>query len=158
MSEAGQRNQLPIACRLGADDLETRRDQLAALGRKSLISVDRRESGGVVLSFKSDPETRAELDRIVAAEAECCAFLQLTITGDERLELRIDGPSDAAGAIEDLVGAFAGSLSRVPGRRCRCGDDDSGCSCRRAGSGRRRHRCCCRKSDRGRRARKEDVP
>ena len=32
MSEAGQRNQLPIACRLGADDLETRRDQLGHMG------------------------------------------------------------------------------------------------------------------------------
>jgi hypothetical protein len=98
---------LPIACTLGAGDLETRQAELAALGRRSLISVDRPDGGPFRLSFESDPLTKAELERIVAAEAECCAFLKMTITDSDPLELTIDGPDDAGLVIEELVSVFA---------------------------------------------------
>ena len=107
MSRPDQTHELPIACTLAGGDFETRQAELSALGGSSLISVDRPADGPVVLSFKSDPKTRADLDRIVAAEAECCPFLRLTITTGKRLELTIDGPADAALVIEELVGAVA---------------------------------------------------
>jgi hypothetical protein len=107
ISGPDQPDELPVACTLGAGDFETRRSELTALGRRSLISVDRSKTGPVVLSFKSDTETRSELERIVHAEAECCAFLQMTITVRDSLKLTIDGPDDAGPVIDELVGAFA---------------------------------------------------
>jgi hypothetical protein len=106
MSESARQFDLPIACSLGSSDLRAREAELAALGRRSLISVDRRD-GSVTLNFTSDPETKAELERVVAAEAECCAFLTMTITVGNSIRLAIDGPDDAAPIIEELVDAFA---------------------------------------------------
>jgi hypothetical protein len=106
-ARSDQKKELPIACTLGAGDFEARLAELAALGARRLISVDHPHGGGPVrLSFKSDPETKAKLQSIVAAEAECCAFLQLTITAGDLLELTIDGPDDAAPVIDGLVAAF----------------------------------------------------
>jgi hypothetical protein len=99
--------ELPIACTLGAGDFETRLAEIRAIGRRNLLRVRRVSNGPVVLSFRRDSETEAELQRIVAAEAECCAFLELRITRGEELELTIDGPEDARPVIEELVDAFA---------------------------------------------------
>jgi hypothetical protein len=101
------RDGLPIACALGAGDFEARQAELARLGRRSLVSIERPADGPIVLAFKGDSETRAELERIIAAEAECCAFLELGLRSGEPLELTIDGPDDARPVIEDLVNAFA---------------------------------------------------
>jgi hypothetical protein len=98
---------LPIACLLGAGDLETRQAELSAIGRRSLVSVDRADGTRVVLSFNNDAETKLELERIVAAEAECCAFLELTITDGDQLTLTIDGPPGAAPIVDELIGAIA---------------------------------------------------
>jgi hypothetical protein len=100
-------NELPIACSLDAGGLAARHADLAALGRRSLLSLRGREELPAVLSFRGDPETRAELERIVAAEAECCAFLDLRISGDNPVQLSIDAPPDAAAIVQELVDAFA---------------------------------------------------
>lgn len=99
---------LPIACLLDAAGLQVRQRELAALGRRSLISSERAPSGGAVLRFRDDDWTRAELERVVAAESECCPFLDLGLVEGETLELRIEGRADAAPMIADLVGAIAG--------------------------------------------------
>jgi hypothetical protein len=64
-----------------------------------------------VLRFKSARDTRAELDRLVAAEAECCPFLEMTVSEGDALELTIDGPDDAKPVIADFVGAIRGSVA-----------------------------------------------
>ena len=102
--------ELPIACSLDAAALPAREAELARLGG-SLISVTSGEGPPVVLRFKPDRGTRAELDRIVAAEAECCPFLRMTVREGEALELTIDGPDDAAPVIAELVGTISGSAS-----------------------------------------------
>jgi hypothetical protein len=99
--------ELPIACSLDAGDLVKRQDELAMLGRRDLLSVRGRGGLPVVLSFNGSAETRAQLERIVAAEAECCPFLDLTVSGDDPLELHIDAPPDAAPVVNELVDAFA---------------------------------------------------
>ncbi len=96
MNDPGQANELPIACTLGAGDFETRMRELTALGRRSLLSIERSSAGPVVLSFQNDPATETELERIVAAEADCCAFLELMITTGDALDLTIDGPEGPA--------------------------------------------------------------
>jgi hypothetical protein len=99
--------ELPIACSLDAGELARRQEELRALGRRALLSVRGRGELPVVLSFRGGAEIRTELERVVAAEAECCAFLDLQISGDDPLELRIDAPADAAPVADELVEAFA---------------------------------------------------
>jgi hypothetical protein len=106
MSERLPMDELPIACTLGAGDFEARERELVTLGRQSLVSVERTDDGPVVLRFKADAATTAELRRIVAAEAECCPFLKLTLTEGTSLSLAIDGPDAARPVIEGLVDRF----------------------------------------------------
>jgi hypothetical protein len=102
--------ELPVACSLDAARLRAREAELAALGR-SLISVSDPDGPGLVLTFTADDQTRERLDRIVAAEAECCPFLDLRVSEGETLELSIDGPDEAAPLIADLGGAIRGSVA-----------------------------------------------
>ena len=97
--------ELPIACSLSAGDLEARQAELVAIGRRSLLAVTRADRVPV-LSFRNDGGTRAELERIVAAEAECCAFLEMKIGEGDLLTLTIDGPEGAGPIIEELVEAI----------------------------------------------------
>jgi len=69
----------PIACTLGASDLRRRLDEIAALGADALIAHEASE-GAHILRFRRDDETRPRLERIAAAEAECCSFLDLSIS------------------------------------------------------------------------------
>jgi hypothetical protein len=101
--------ELPIPCSLDAARLQAREAELAALGR-SLISVSRPEGAPIALEFTADQETRDRLDRIVAAEAECCPSLDMTVREGETLELTIDGPGDAAPVIAGLVEAISESV------------------------------------------------
>jgi hypothetical protein len=112
MSKDDLIDELPIACSLAAADLKTRQSELVALGRQCLISVDRTDHGPVILHFKADSATRAELRRIVAAEAECCAFLQMKLTEGASLNLAIEGPPEAGPVIEELVSAFEAEAPR----------------------------------------------
>jgi hypothetical protein len=102
--------QLPVACSLDAARLRAREAELAALGR-SLVSVSDTNGPRRILTFTADDRTRARLDRIVAAEAECCPFLDMRVSEEDALELSIDGPDEAAPLIADLVGAIRGSAA-----------------------------------------------
>jgi hypothetical protein len=96
----------PIACNLGAGDLSARRLALAELGRASLLRADRAD-GRHELRFRGDAGTRAALEAIVAAEAECCPFLALSIveSGGE-LTLSIEAPEGG----EEIADALAASI------------------------------------------------
>jgi hypothetical protein len=97
----------PIACTLGANDLQRRLDQIAEVGAAGLIAHDA-ENGKHRLRFRSDPKTRRRLDEIVAAEAECCSFLDLDLTerGGE-LVLTLTAPEDGRAVANELAAAFA---------------------------------------------------
>jgi hypothetical protein len=101
--------ELPVACSLDAARLRAREAELAALGR-TLISVSEPDGARFVLRFTADDQTKGRLDRVVAAEAECCPFLELRVSEGETLELSLDGPDEAAPLIADLVGAIRGSV------------------------------------------------
>jgi hypothetical protein len=98
----------PIACSLGANDLQRRLDEIAAVGAAGLIARDI-ENGKHRLRFRSDPKTRRRLEEIVAAEAECCSFLDLQLTerGGE-LVLTLTAPNDGQAVANELAAAFAG--------------------------------------------------
>jgi hypothetical protein len=98
--------ELPMACSLDATGLEDRARELAELGSSSLTG-HRRDGGAHRLCFRFSPETERRLRAAVAAEAECCPFLTLTVSrDDEALELRIEGPEEAQPAVDLLAAAF----------------------------------------------------
>ena len=70
--------ELPIVCSLAAGELEERLAAISSLGADALIAHDR-DGSHWRLRFRADAETRRRLKAIVAAEAQCCAFLDLTL-------------------------------------------------------------------------------
>ena len=96
---------LPIACSLGAADLAVRRSEIGALGRDGLLraAID---GPRAVLVFRV--EVRGRVEAVAAAEAECCAFLAMSVheAGAGEIELRIEGPPDAEPVVRELAAAF----------------------------------------------------
>lgn len=98
---------IPMACSLDAGELEQRLAAIAEVGANNLISSDTAD-GSHLLRFPADTTTRRRLEDIVVAEAECCAFLDLSLSeeGDE-LHLSIGAPKDAQQIADELAGAFS---------------------------------------------------
>jgi hypothetical protein len=67
--------ELPIACSLSADELRSRKAQIAELGHDALVAA-RVEASRADLRFKGGAAVRERVERFVAAESECCAFLR----------------------------------------------------------------------------------
>lgn len=110
-----------MTCSLGAGALEERLVAIAEIGADSMISRHA-EDDRHLLCFRADATTRKRLEGILAAEAECCSSLDLSLEqkGGE-LVLAIAAPRQAQALADGLAGAFAGSsLSAArsgPGRR-----------------------------------------
>jgi MerR family transcriptional regulator, copper efflux regulator len=64
---------------------------------------------GAQVRLRSHANTAAELDALVAAEAECCPFLALSVRrSGAKLVLDVTGEPEAQAIIAELVGAPAG--------------------------------------------------
>jgi hypothetical protein len=97
----------PIACTLGESDLRQRLDEIAALGAESLLGHELKD-GTHTLRFRRDDRTRHQLEEIVAAEARCCSFLDLTIEErDGELILALDAPAEGRSVADELASAFS---------------------------------------------------
>jgi len=97
---------LPIACSLNETELPARLAEMRALGHDALLSA-RRVGPLAVLRFTADPDTRARVEAIVAAESRCCAFLTMRISTDpDAIALTIEAPDEAEVVLQDLVEAF----------------------------------------------------
>lgn len=70
--------------------------------------IDREAQDGThILRFHADPRTRRRLEEIVAAEAECCAFLDLDLTErDGELVLTVAAPDGGQPVAEALALTF----------------------------------------------------
>ena len=99
---------LPIACTLTATELPERLAEMAELGRAALLEAT--ASGRrAELRFAAGAGVRDRIDAIVAAEAQCCAFLTMSVTEDaDTVVLVIDAPEGAEPVVSELVGAFGG--------------------------------------------------
>jgi hypothetical protein len=99
----------PPACSLDADELQLRLERIAAVGADSLI--ERRADGERhLLHFRPTEEIRRRLEQIVAAEARCCPFLDLSLSRqDERLILSIGAPASGQQIVDELAAAFGGT-------------------------------------------------
>jgi hypothetical protein len=69
---------IPIACRLDPAALAGRRGEWLALRRARTGEV--RTATTLTTTWRRDAGVQAELERLVAAERECCPFLSLELT------------------------------------------------------------------------------
>jgi hypothetical protein len=97
-----------IACTLGAGDLRQRLDEIAAFGADSLLGQESRD-GTHVLRFRRDETTRQRLEQIVAAEARCCSFLDLSVgEREDELVLTVTASEGGEPTADALALAFCG--------------------------------------------------
>lgn len=69
---------IPIACTLDGAGLADRRNEWAALRR--FRTAEERTATTLTTTWRLNAAARAELERLVAAERDCCAFLSLELT------------------------------------------------------------------------------
>jgi MerR family transcriptional regulator, copper efflux regulator len=109
--EPGMPDPKPVACSLGASELQTRLRETATVGAASLIAHDE-DAGRHTLRFRADSKTRHKLEEIVAAEGECCPFLDLDLTErDGELVLTLVAPAEGQSIADELAVAFSGTWS-----------------------------------------------
>jgi len=90
----------PIACSLSGAELGTREREWRAVARAAL--VERTEiAGGIRLRFRGEGDVAERLRQLIAAERECCPFLDMSLTpGDGELVLDITAQQDAQPVLE----------------------------------------------------------
>jgi hypothetical protein len=99
----------PIACTLDPAQMPQRGEEIRALGRAGLQAVERGERQ-VTLRFRRDAAIREGVERIVAAESRCCAFLDLTLADQkDAIVLTIAAPEGGEPAMHALAHLFAGT-------------------------------------------------
>ncbi|WP_030861965.1 MerR family transcriptional regulator [Streptomyces sp. NRRL F-2747] len=93
----------PVACTLGGAELGERTAQWQALVTQA---TNREEvADGIRLTFPSTPEVAAELAALAAAEQDCCAFFDFTLSlAPARLTLTVRAPEAANSLLADLFG------------------------------------------------------
>lgn len=97
----------PIACTLGESDLSQRLDKIATLGAESLLRHEFKDDTHT-LRFRRDDWTRRQLEEIVAAEARCCSFLDLSLgERDGELILALGAPAEGRSVADELASAFS---------------------------------------------------
>ena len=97
-------SETPIACTLSARERPARLAEIEAVGRQALLGA----GADGVLRFRNDPAIRARLAAIVAAESECCPFLDLELSAsDTELRLAIRAPEEAEPVARELADTFA---------------------------------------------------
>jgi hypothetical protein len=92
----------PIACTLSPAGYRQRTDELTALAGRALRSREQ-TTGGHRLVFSNTAGVERDLRAAIAAEAHCCAFLELDLTRTpDGLVLDITGPREAQSVIAEL--------------------------------------------------------
>jgi hypothetical protein len=97
---------IPIACTLSPDALQTRRDGLLA---DLLQRAEHHEftEDGLRLHFSAGTDTVAALARVVDGERHCCRFLRFVITvepDEGPVSLELSGPAGTRDFVAGLLG------------------------------------------------------
>ncbi len=99
-------SELPIACSLDATALSARVAAMAELGRDALVDASR-AAGHAELRFDGRDGIRERVAAIVAAEAQCCPFLDMEVRDEPGVVvLDIGAPAEADLVLGELVAAF----------------------------------------------------
>ena len=97
-----------VSCSLEPNARSARTAQIVALGRRALIDADI-DATTARLRFAADDGVRAELEAIVAAEARCCPFFEMTVgERDGAIELEVFAPDAAQPEFAWLAASFSG--------------------------------------------------
>lgn len=95
--------EVPIACSLSEVDLPQRLADARALGADALVGVEARDREAR-LHFRGE---RGRVDRLVAAETQCCSFLEFSMHhAEEHVELEIRTPEGGEPVLRSLVAAI----------------------------------------------------
>jgi hypothetical protein len=95
---------MPIVCSLAADAaVGDRESQWRELLSRAVIRRTRAPAG-VRIELRALPGVRRELERLVAAERDCCPFMTMSVetTDDQVLVLAVAAPAQAAAIVERL--------------------------------------------------------
>jgi hypothetical protein len=94
----------PIACSLTAGAAGDRKADWHALLARALISRTSIRDG-VRLELRDSPGVRRELERLVAAERECCSFMTMSVDMADRelLLLAVTAPELAAPILDQML-------------------------------------------------------
>ena len=93
----------PIACSLTAAGRQQRAELVAALAADALLD-HKRDEASLVLRFRGAPGVEERVRSWAALEAECCPFLTMVVdAAGSVVTLRIGGPPEASGIIDDLL-------------------------------------------------------
>lgn len=112
----------PVACTLGAEDLQARLARIELLAQKHLLT---QRQAGAALHLLYAAEAAPELRSIVDLERECCAFLKFELAErSEVVELTITAPEEAGEFTGVLFEHFAASAVAASAPRCA-----SACGC-----------------------------
>jgi hypothetical protein len=91
---------LPIACTLTPDGMTARLALIEALAADGLLHRTPTDTG-LRLRLRDTPEIEQRTRALVAAESECCAFLDFELRREDgELVLDIAGPADARPVID----------------------------------------------------------
>ena len=91
---------LPIACTLTAGGMTARLALIDALAADGLLARTATDTG-MRVRLRDTPEIERRTRELVAAESQCCAFLDFTLARDDgALVLDITGPEDARPVID----------------------------------------------------------
>ena len=98
-------SQLPIVCSLSAAELPKRPAEMSTVGHAGLLAAEI-DGARAVLRFRAEAAT--QLATIVAAEAECCAFLSMKLDDvPAGIRLIIEGPPGTEPVLHESVAAFS---------------------------------------------------
>lgn len=106
-SSAGQRDELPVACTLDASDGPSRLQRWQNLHLVA-IPVAQLTNGELEVRYQSGPGVLAELQKLVASERVCGAFVSWVVTEENgQPVLRVTAPPDSPQDIEPIAAMFA---------------------------------------------------
>jgi hypothetical protein len=92
--------ELPIACTLTPDGMTARLALIDALAADGLLDRTATETG-LRVRLRDTPEIEQRARELVAAESQCCPFLDFELARDDGdLLLNIAGPADARPVID----------------------------------------------------------
>ena len=83
-------------CTLNPDTLAARLEQWRDVASRA-VHRSRPEPGITVADYPNEPDLRARMDELIAAEAECCSFLRFALEEDgDLLRVTLSHPPDFA--------------------------------------------------------------
>ncbi len=105
-SGAVQLGELPVACTLGASDGPARLQRWQHLHQIAALTAQL-TNGELEVRYQPGPEVLAELQRLVAEEQVCCAFVSWAVTEDSgQPVLRVTAPAGSPQDIEPIAAMF----------------------------------------------------